>query len=346
MLDLLRFLAALAVVLYHYTARNHSQWGVSPAEAFPVLSRFTAYGFLGVPLFFVISGFVIFMSAEGRTVGQFVAARVARLYPAYWVAVIATSVLVTFIAPHFEMGVSGSQFLVNLTMMQEAFGVDHVDGVYWTLWVEMLFYIMIALLIRIRMTEGRVLAFAFLWPLLGGLALTTDNVFLSELLIPRYASLFAVGMMLYLIHSRGHNMVRWIVLAFNAVLAAYQTVTHEVMVVAQENTQVELSSAWGFVLVFAVIALVGLVTVTPLKYVGWKWMVSAGALTYPLYLVHALWGWWIIGIANPEIGKWPALAAAIAFSLVFACVIERFVERPLRPRIRAAITSSFDSSGG
>lgn len=344
LLDFLRILAAVAVLFYHYTARYHSQWGIAPTENFQFVSQFTAYGALGVQLFFVISGFVILLSAEGRSLGQFVSARVARLFPAYWVAVLTTAVLVMFIAPQLGKNISGSEVLLNLTMVHRAFGVQSVDGVYWTLWVELLFYIMIALLIATKLTEARVYAFAFIWPLVGGIvqSLPEPSV-LSVFLSPKYASLFAGGMILYLIHSRGHNLLRWLLLSFNICIAVYQTVTHELLGAAQRYTGLELSGTLGAVLVFAIFGVVALVTVTPLKYRGWSWMTYAGALTYPLYLMHEYWGWWIIGLTNPILGKWGALLAAIAFSFTAAIIIERWVERPLRPRIRRGLQKSFDS---
>ena len=62
-LDLLRFLAALAVVLYHYTFRGFSNGDMSTMP-YPLLVPVTKYGSLGVELFFMISGFVILMSAS------------------------------------------------------------------------------------------------------------------------------------------------------------------------------------------------------------------------------------------------------------------------------------------
>src|SRR5690606_9565948 len=128
----------------------------------------------------VISGFVILLSAEGRTVGQFVSARAARLFPAYWAGIALTTLLLVIIAPHIGRTVSVPQFLANLTMVQTAFGVGHIDGVYWTLWIELLFYVMIALLISVRLTETKVYLFAFLWPVAGAIAKTSGSDFLAS----------------------------------------------------------------------------------------------------------------------------------------------------------------------
>ncbi|MGH8965075.1 MAG: acyltransferase family protein, partial [Actinomycetes bacterium] len=83
-LDGLRFLAAMAVLAYHYVAVNHHAWGPRTDVSFPNLQPLVAYGSFGVQLFFVISGFVILMSAWGRDVRSFTASRVGRLFPAYW----------------------------------------------------------------------------------------------------------------------------------------------------------------------------------------------------------------------------------------------------------------------
>ena len=65
-LDLLRLAAVAAVILYHYGFWGPTSNGV-PQVALPYLAAFAQYGFLGVPVFFTISGFVIAYSAEGRT---------------------------------------------------------------------------------------------------------------------------------------------------------------------------------------------------------------------------------------------------------------------------------------
>ena len=87
-LDLVRFLAALAVVLYHYTAVRNS---------FEMLSAITRFGYLGVPLFFIISGYVITLSAKNRSAAEFAISRFVRLYPAFWFSVAFTVVIVSFL---------------------------------------------------------------------------------------------------------------------------------------------------------------------------------------------------------------------------------------------------------
>jgi hypothetical protein len=73
-LDLLRFLAACAVMLFHYTFRGpqtHS-WMAS----FPVLSQIFQYGYLGANVFFILSGFVILLTAYEKDAITFTIARV------------------------------------------------------------------------------------------------------------------------------------------------------------------------------------------------------------------------------------------------------------------------------
>ena len=81
-LDLLRLVAVLSVVLYHFGFWGPASHGV-PQVALPWLTPIAKYGFLGVPAFFVISGFVIAYSAEGRTATGFAIARFSRIYPTF-----------------------------------------------------------------------------------------------------------------------------------------------------------------------------------------------------------------------------------------------------------------------
>ena len=137
-------------------------------DAWPELSKFTLYGNMGVQLFFIISGFVILLSAYGKNASRFVGSRVGRLYPAYWVAVLATGFLVIVMWPKLGEGRGIKELLANLTMFHPLMGMRHIDGVYWTLWIELRFYLVILVLIMLRLLTIRgVTIFAVAWPLLG-----------------------------------------------------------------------------------------------------------------------------------------------------------------------------------
>lgn len=344
LLDLTRFGAAMAVLVYHFTARKTDVWGVPVAEQFPHLAPISAYGALGVQLFFVISGFVILLSAEGRSIGQFVSARAARLLPAYWASVLLTTILLLWIAQRGGGdAVSLPQFFANLTMLQETMGEPHVDGVYWTLWVELRFYVLIGIVLAFGLTERRIVGLAFLWPFLALVAQESGNAFLATLLSPSYAPLFAGGMVIYLIHSRGHSLLRWMLLGFNIAIAVRQTIAQEIydrMPKYSGFTGDELIAA---VIVIGIFALVALITLTPLAHRGWRWMTYAGALTYPLYLIHEQWGRWIIESLHAEIPPLALLGLTVLICLLLAAAIERWVERPLRPLLRRGLGRSFDA---
>ena len=114
-LDLLRFIAALSVLLFHYAFRGYAADDLSPINL-PVLIPIFKYGYLGVGLFFMISGFVILMSAIGKNGREFVTSRISRLYPEFWICCTLTALVIFFFgAPHFD--VSLTQFFINLTML-------------------------------------------------------------------------------------------------------------------------------------------------------------------------------------------------------------------------------------
>ncbi|WP_417562209.1 acyltransferase family protein [Microbacterium sp.] len=341
LLDGLRLLAALSVLAYHYFAYKGAPWPEPPKDTFAFVSRFAAYGALGVQMFFIISGFVILMSARGRSLGSFVSSRVARLYPAYWASVIACAVLFLVIAPGRFKTPSIHEILANLTMMQTAVDVPHLDGVYWTLWVELLFYLLVGALIARLDRESVVLGFAFVWPFLAIIGDHAHVGLLMSLAQPRYASLFAAGMVLYLIHAHGHSLLRWLLFGLNALIATYQTTHHEVLGSMAKNTSQSLSPVVSVGLMALIFGLVAVVTVTPLAHRGPRWLSYAGALTYPLYLFHEVWGWWLIGLLSPPMNKWLVVAAAAAFAVLLAALVERFIERPLRDVLRRGLNKSF-----
>lgn len=136
-IDSLRALAALAVACWHVAGV------LAPADphgwAGGVIASFDL-GRYGVLLFFVISGFVIPHSLRGpQALGRFAVHRLARLYPAYWLSMAVVWLI-------YGGQYSWAAYGVNLTMAQRFLGVADVNGVYWTLAVELVFYVLCAVL--------------------------------------------------------------------------------------------------------------------------------------------------------------------------------------------------------
>ncbi|TYC13981.1 acyltransferase [Actinomadura syzygii] len=332
-LDLLRFAAALAVVLYHFTGfGGPGPWPSAARKVFPEIADVTRFGYLGVDLFFVISGFVILMSAWGRGPGEFGVSRLVRLMPAYWVSVL----LGAFVYAVFEQGNGVSGVVVpNLTMLQGGLGVRNLDAVYWTLWVELHFYVLMAILAGIGITYRSCLIFMAAW-LFGGLyADEAGNKLLQVMLVPTWSAYFIAGMALFLIHRFGPTLLLWGYVAVSYLLAlrwgAWRAAN------AFHGADKVVVSA----VITAVFAVMILVATGRLGWVRWPGLTVLGALTYPLYLVHSQLALPLLDAIYPGLNRWAALGVAVGASLAAAYAVHRLVERPgaawMRTRLRASL---------
>jgi peptidoglycan/LPS O-acetylase OafA/YrhL len=159
-LDMLRGVAALAVVLAH--SFTMSAMPYNPIEVFDL-------GYFGVHLFFLCSGFIIPVSLQNsQSLKRFWLRRVFRLYPLYWLNIVCWLVVVyglklgRFQGATFASEPVGS-VAANATMLQQLLGFDHLVPLYWTLSLEMLFYIVVSLLFVFRLLpHGIGLAWAFI----------------------------------------------------------------------------------------------------------------------------------------------------------------------------------------
>jgi peptidoglycan/LPS O-acetylase OafA/YrhL len=343
LLDGLRMAAAMGVLLYHFTSRENKAWGQPVNEVFPSTSEVTAFGGLGVQLFFIISGFVILLSVWGRSPSHFVASRIGRLFPAYWAGVLLTGFLLLVLWPEGK-NISMTQVLANLTMLQEPVGVGHIDGAYWTLWEELKFYILIGILAVVGITRSRILAFCTFWPLAAAMAGHAKSPLLGEVLMPDYAPLFAGGMILYLVFREGPSVPAILVLGMNLILASQQTLTGQFRSIEKLSGH-DYPDIYCWIAVACCFALVAATTLTPLSGISWKWLALAGSLTYPLYLVHEFWGWWFISVFNAWLPQRLTLFTAIVLCLVLAWIIHKAVERPFGPKLRKSVQAGLERLG-
>ncbi|MEV5380585.1 acyltransferase [Streptomyces nondiastaticus] len=337
-LDGLRLCAALMVVAYHYVAFDRGAWPGSPPEVFPSAHVPASYGWLGVQLFFMISGFVICMSCWGRGPGEFAVSRVTRLFPAYWFSVLAVT-LVVCLWPVADETLRSRDVAVNLTMLQSPLGVDAVDGVYWTLWVELRFYLLFALVVAGKgLTYARAVGFCVVWGFAAAVAAAVDEPLLDQVLLPEDCWYFIAGIAFYLMHRHRPNLALWLLVAGCFLVAQHGLVAAQARAEGHMGHRVpHWPTAVLLAVFFAAMAAVAL---------GWtrrltqRWLTTAGALTYPLYLIHERVGWLVIRRTARDVPPAVLLPALLAGMLVTAWLVHRLVERPLAGVLRRGLQRS------
>ena len=335
-LDVLRFVAALSVVVYHYTARGRG-WHTPVRQLFPALHVVSQYGWMGVELFFLISGFVICMSSWGRRIGPFFVSRVARLFPAYLVAVVLTASVVT-IWPGFSLNSNKDNILINFTMLDIPLGGRPVDSVYWTLFTELIFYLLFAIVVWRGLTYQRAVAFCVLWTTASVIVPTFASRFSGIVLQPEYSPYFIAGIAFYLMYRFGPNLLLVCIVAVSFILA-----THQIRTDVQAQATVagnHLSLAVVYALLAVCFALIGLVAIGRLSWIRGKWTIVLGAVTYPLYLIHQIIGFTVIHRLDRHFNRYILLAGLILAMIGAAWLIYRTVEKTLAPKVRRALTES------
>lgn len=141
------------MVFYHYTTKYKEFFGHTFSDKYDF-----KYGYYGVPMFFIISDFVIFMSINKVNSGaEFVFKRFFRLYPTFWVCMLITFVGVNIwgLIPQFETTLKDAAF--NLTMFYRLLrlftDIKDVDRAYWSLLPELQLYLMIFLVFIAKQTN-------------------------------------------------------------------------------------------------------------------------------------------------------------------------------------------------
>jgi peptidoglycan/LPS O-acetylase OafA/YrhL len=338
--DGLRLCAALMVALHHYAgtyrvnqARNLI-WGRPVSHIMPGVFRFAAYGWIGVEIFFVISGFVICMSSWGRRPRDFFVSRVIRLYPAYWFAVLFTTAVLTSL-PAAWARPTPRQTLFNLSMLQAGSAIPNVDGVYWTLWSELRFYLVFLVVVATGLTYRKVVVFCCVWGTLAALA-PVSHLPLLQLLANRDSTwYFIAGLALYLMHRFGPDLLLWGILGMSWLMASDE--------LGRRVQHVEQVSSWRGALVLFTVFLLVMVAVALgfTDRLRWPWLAAAGALTYPFYLMHYAAGTTAIHYLRGDIDPRLLVAGLIVAVLMLSHLVHRLVERPLARFLKRGLTAAF-----
>jgi peptidoglycan/LPS O-acetylase OafA/YrhL len=279
-----------------------------------------------------------------------------RLFPAFWAAVVITAALQAFWRGGRRPGFVDT--VLNLTMMPSLFDATPVQVVFWTLLVELRFYVIgglfIAVVLYVRRRRGAdpvgaplpaagIAALAVGWPVAADVVHRIGWSTAAEWLVAEYAPYFGAGMVLYLLRRDGVRRRAWALAALSANLAL--AVVHVVGRTQAANALqgVRMSPAVAVTAVLLFIAAIWWAS-GPRAVVTNRRLAAAltwgASITYGVFLVHSQFGFAVIDAAAPHVPKQVAVAAAVATSIAVGWLIHRFVERPFNAPLRRA-TSAF-----
>lgn len=300
-LDVLRGGAILLVMAAHFLPESFAVLKCRPVWSL---------GGAGVLLFFYLSGFLIFRNVQKQPAEIFLLRRFFKLFPAYWV-----NVLVIFLVAlwfHRSGPVDVKTLISNLFMVQEFTHSELLNGVYWTLQIEVKFYLLIAIFVY-------------------GFGSDRINWLLGGLLLLNVALLPFMG--------RGSTLVTYLTAFFPGIAAARASArgwdrkgTLEMVVVTALvalNLLVGLDQGNGYQASYAVLFSLALAAALlfPLKS---RFFAFFGKISYSDYLYHAIVGYAVLTWFAAESlgGRVLGLCLAFLASVIVAMVSFLLVERP------------------
>ena len=331
-LDALRGIAALAVVFFHLTVTR------------PEGQSFFKLGVTGVDLFFIISGFVIYMSLNKiKSSLEFVINRISRLYPTYWTAVTFAFFLVSIKSLYQYKMLPPDNFtnyLGNMTMFQYYLGIKDLDGPYWTMIIEMNFYIGILFLFHFR-------ALKFLNIIGITLSITTvilttfqsDFVIFNRILhalpVLSFIPLFFAGTILYEIYQNRSKLLLKYIILLGCLICQISLFKY-----AGRSSDYIIHLAYAIMLIVYFFLFILFVN-GRLKFIVSKGTLFLGKISFPLYLIHQQIS---IGVIIPTLTKkfhinfWIAsFFIALPIAIMLASLIAFYVEIPIRKQMREKV---------
>ena len=335
-LDALRGLAAMMVVLFHYTM------GKSQADLGFKL------GTTGVDLFFIISGFVILLSLDHiKKSRDFIINRVSRLYPTYWASVTTTFFLIV-LSSIYKMdftSVSITQYLGNMTMFQFYLNIRDIDGPYWTMIIELLFYILMLFLFHFNFLKhinkiGITLSILILLLVQFQNDYNWIKTVMHWVPLLQFWPLFFTGILFYKLMTENVNLITHysliLICLFSQVMLFQYSGRSNIFIEVGEYT-IMLSLYFSTFILFVN---------GKLKFIISKPTLFLGKISFALYLIHQKIS---IGFIIPfltlnlNLNFWFSSVIALIVSITIATSITYFIEVPLSKKMKRLMTLIFNS---
>lgn len=307
-LDVLRGFAAINVMLYHYTNRYFEIFNIQNSLKFDWY-----FGHHGVELFFMISGFVIFMSLQNiKNIKEFILKRIIRLYPAYWICIIITFLLSIIYKNSRSGDFSFFQIAMNFTMFQGIFEIPNIDGVYWSLLPELFFYILMGTLYYINCLKNiKVIAVFWLaWMILNKSGLFPFGEYFLNL---KYGMFFLAGILFYDLKFKNGGIIDHFLIINCLFTAIY--------------VNVSTYNLFIYPLWFAIFYLF---IYGKLQFFNWRPFLFLGSISYPFYLLHQNIGYALINYLYAYISNYfIVISSTIALMVLLAWIVKQYLENPI-----------------
>ena len=352
-LDSYRALAALLVVAFHYFYRWSPAANTSdllPDVPFLSDSAFVAHGFLGVEFFFIISGFVIALTLQSTSsLLDFAKKRFARLFPAMLVCSVITYTVVSVLDVRPLSDVNPSDFLPSWTFVSPYFynklfglNTDWVDGVYWSLFVEVKFYVFASVIYFF--SPRRFLLNYLLFSVALCLVFWTSQVFgvdkvsnlLTHVFYAQYAGFFLAGIAFQRMFQSGGEFET------HSVIVAAVGVAYSLLLYSLYPAVAMLNDGWyasSLLTLFFALFFIFVIDSPLTKIFESKWLAKIGVASYSLYLLHQNVGISLLYKINLSLGSSPLWTLlVIALMIAISIFLYNYVETPARSVIRQAST--------
>lgn len=340
-LDGYRTVAIMLVLAFHYCSR----WTQPnyPENLYPYgdLLRdipLAAHGYLGVQLFFIISGFVIALTLiNSKDWLDFALRRTARLFPTMvFCSIITFGILAILPVRYFEPRLI--DFLPSVTFIEpylweKALGtpVSAIDGAYWSLFVEVKFYFWAGLLFFAFRKPGFLSSFtvflnAVLLLMVAGMATSSKALldFSQHVFAAAHLPWFGAGIAFFYLHlDRGNMLAR---------LLAVETLAVVIMQASLRDAVPEIPYYLAFYALFVLFVF----RRQWVRAFEWKPFGSAGEASYSLYLLHQNVGVTLIAVFGGVLGPpWSALAVPVVATamVLFSLLIYRKWELPAKRKV-------------